>query len=231
MGPLYDLQVTISSPRSRTGLSRFSAWHVEACVLQNLPRNYVLAGKRKALVGLNADVPHLASADRVIEGMRYVDLNTICAIDYGPFDFAAYRASSRTGRDEIVLAAIERGLTAIARAFGNDPEPIAAACAATRQGHFTVEREVKALSRSTRDRALRVHVARKFEHAGISWRLDIRTRKGGLVEERWCVKRGTHRDVKNWFDKSRIDGDTFVLTDEIGKDRVKLNLRKYRDAA
>src|SRR5476651_239911 len=114
MGPLNDLQVTMYSPRTRTGISRLNqTWHLEDCVLNYLPHGYVLDGKRKALVDLSADAPDLASARRIIEGMRYVELGTISAIQVGPVDFAEYRRASRRGRELLILSIVERALMAI----------------------------------------------------------------------------------------------------------------------
>jgi hypothetical protein len=100
----------------------FSTHAVQEIFLTFIPRNYRLDGMAKTNLTLGPRNGDLRYAQLIDVNVYYVE----------KFDFRAYFAASSHERDEMLLAALEKGLLDIARRSGGDANPIRKAIADTR---------------------------------------------------------------------------------------------------
>jgi hypothetical protein len=228
--PLSEVQVCYElSDGAYTARRGLRVRHLDFAFSSAMPRGYVLDGKKKICVCLYRELPNLKGADRDIAGMRYGVIGGVSLLSYGPFDFERYRRADDAARDEMVLGAIEKGLAAVAREFGSEEQPIHDAAAAIRRDSYEYECETS-LSRSIKNRRIRVHLFVRFERSGLTWRAEIRSRTGEFLAEELLMKRGPYFDIATDYRKSSLEGFTFNLFDWNGKRRATIDLKRYADA-
>ena len=200
--------------------------HLEDAFSCALPRGFVLDGKRKICLSLYPASPPTIEPDRIIDGLIYGVAGGVSILSVGYFDFARYKASDEVQRDELVVLTMENCLSAVARDFGSDESAIHRAADAIRESQYQYECETR-LSRSTKDRRLRVHVYVRFDRHGLMWRAEIRSRTGEILGEHSLLKRGSYFDIAADYRSSRIDGDRFSLFDWNNARRATIELAKY----
>jgi len=225
--PLNEIQVCYEfSNGAYTRRRGLRVCHLDFAFSSALPRDFVLDGKRKICICLYSQPPSLDHAGRVIEGMDYGFVGGVSLLSYGPFNFERYKVADDLVRDEMVLSTIENSLAAVAREFGSEERPIHEAAASIRRSAYEYECET-GLSRSTKDRRIRVHVFVKFGRAGLTWRAEVRSRNGDLLGEESILKKGSYFDIAADYRKSSIDGRTFKLFDWNEKRRITIDLKRY----
>jgi hypothetical protein len=194
----------------------FSAHAVQEIFLTFMPRKYLLDGMAKTNLTLGP-----RNGDK--QYAQLIDVNIYYVED---FDFRAYFAASTRERDEMLLAALEKGLLDIAGRSGADPEPIRKAIADTRACGCERRYVIKRLSRMTKSRGLKLNVFRHVFHGGESWGIDIANRKGQVLETRWIAEKTDWFRAGNNYRRSMLKGDNFVLLDFIARQSYKLNVAK-----
>ena len=187
----------------------FSTHAVQEIFLTFMPRKYLLDGMAKTNLTLGP-----RNGDR--QYAQLIDVNIYYVED---FDFRAYFAASTHERDEMLLAALEKGLLDIAGRSGANAEPIRKAIADTRASGCERRYVIKRLSRMTRSR----------RHGGESWAIDIANRKGEVLDTRWIAEKTDWFRAGNNFRRSMLKGDNFVLLDFIGRQSYKLNVAQIED--
>jgi hypothetical protein len=194
----------------------FSAHAVQEIFLTFMPRKYLLDGMAKTNLTLgprNGEQPYL----------QLIDVNIYYVED---FDFRAYFAASTHERDEMLLAALEKGLLDIAARSGADPEPLRKAISETRVCGCERRYVLSKLSRLTKSRRLKLNVFRHVFHGGESWGIDFTNRKGQVLDTRWIAKQTDWFRAGNNYRRSMLKGDNFVLIDFLGRQSYKLNVAK-----
>jgi hypothetical protein len=193
-----------------------SSHAVQEIFLTFMPRKYLLDGMAKTNLTLGPQ-----NGDR-----QYAQLINVNIYYVEDFDFRAYFAASTHERDEMLLAALEKGLLDIAGRSGADAEPIRKAIAATRDCGCERRYVIKRLSRMTKSRRLKLNVFRHVFHGGESWGIDIANRKRQVLETRWIAEKTDWYRAGNNYRRSMLKGENFVLLDFIGRQSYKLNVAK-----
>jgi hypothetical protein len=207
-------------PKGQTNRDfNFSCHAVQEIFLTFMPRKYLLDGMAKTNLTLGP-----RNGDR--QYAQLIDVNIYYVED---FDFRAYFAASSQVRDEMLLAALEKGLLDIAARTSADPEPIRKAIADTRACGCERRYVIKRLSRMTKSRRLKLNVFRHVFHGGESWGIDIANRKGEVLERRWIAEKTDWFRAGNNYRRSMLKEDNFVLLDFIGRQTYKLNVAKIED--
>jgi hypothetical protein len=194
----------------------FSTHAVQEIFLTFMPRKYLLDGMAKTNLTLGP-----RNGDR-----HYAQLLNVNIYYVEDFDFRAYFAASTQERDEMLLAALEKGLLDIAGRSSANAEPIRKAIAETRACGCERRYIIKRLSRMTKSRMLKLNVFRHVLHGAESWGIDITNRKGDVLETRWIAEKTDWFRAGNNYRRSMLKGDNFILLDFIGRQSYKLNVAK-----
>jgi hypothetical protein len=198
--------------------------HVRELLLHYLPRDYVLDGSSKFCL-VFGPVPDGELACETILGVtvRYVEA----------FDVEQYMTLPIAEQQEIILDALTKAMTGVARSAGSDPGVIQQAADQVRQNLFSAEIPVKKLNRSTRDRRLRIEVFRCLgPQLGEVWEARVFSRDGTLLGIETITDRPDCLDRTEQFVKSQWSGNVFeIVCPRLDWVEYRLDTAKYLEQA
>ncbi len=225
MARLNDIEIReseISYSNKRGWFFHPTGHHVRALLLHFLPSAFVLDGSSKFSVVFGEKPAHVP---------RYGQMLGVSVYYVEHFDMVEYMARPRAEQQEIVLAEISKAMLEVSRTSGADVTPIGLAAAAVRASAFHCDIAVNKLSRSSKDRKLRVDVVRRLDPAlGEAWEAVISNGTGAVlgvaqIKEPGCLDRTSH------FSKSQWRGDIFqILYGRLNEVQYELDVGKYRQA-
>jgi len=200
---------------------RWLAYHVKEVFLALLPKRFQLNDTSKL---------QITCGPRGNE-RQYLEVLGTSEYFVEDFDFAAYYAKQGRQRDDFLLDVIEACLVDIdgrRRLDPATPERIASTVAAVRQSDFSVSREVKKLTRSTKCRKLKFAVSRHLNRdVGEGWSVDVVKKDKQVLDRQWIGEVPDFLDRTEQYRLSRWVGDQFQIVDPFDRVVYQLDATAY----
>ncbi|MFV1985439.1 MAG: hypothetical protein ACC657_17960 [Thiohalomonadales bacterium] len=195
--------------------------HVRELLEYNLPTDFILDGSSKLSIIFGERPKEKKIYNNGLGGVSiyYID----------DFDIEQYMKQPVEVQQEVILDVVTRAMVDIAKNSGADIEVIQAASDKVRSSGFSSEIEIKKLSRSTRDRKIRVSVFRCLgPKIGEVWETRIKLRNGCVLSVEKITNSPSCLDRTSHFSKSRWEGNIFqIIYSRLQKITYELDISKY----
>jgi len=177
---------------------------------------FILMMERHVLDGrghLNIFLRRNGSRHRVYEPLP-ARMGSISEYHIGHFDWKTFLSSDSKERGDIVVNILESSLVDICERCKADPRPYKVAAEKTRATEYRHVREIKSLSRSTRDRKFRFTVRRTLKvGSGERWDIDLIGRKQEIIFSRCIVSSIMSVSARYAFRDITLENDVFSILD------------------